>query len=226
MNKRNYQKEMEYIIESLESRGAVPRLLLHSCCAPCSSYVLEYLSEYFEITVFYYNPNIYPETEYDKRVEEQRRLTESLPSKHPISFLAGDYDMERFYDAARGHEQEREGGERCFRCYELRLREAAKAAKDGEFDYFTTTLSISPLKNAEKLNEIGGRMAEEYGVSYLPSDFKKKNGYKRSTELSKEYHLYRQDYCGCIYSWKERAGRENQRVQDGENIDAELYTEG
>lgn len=226
MNKRNYQKEMEYIIESLESRAAVPRLLLHSCCAPCSSYVLEYLSEYFEITVFYYNPNIYPETEYDKRVEEQRRLTESLPSKHPISFLAGDYDKECFYDAARGHEQEREGGERCFRCYELRLREAAKAAKDGGFDYFTTTLSISPLKNAEKLNEIGGRMAEEYGVSYLPSDFKKKNGYKRSTELSKEYHLYRQDYCGCIYSWKERAGRENQRGQAGENIDAELYTEG
>ena len=226
MNKRNYQKEMEYIIESLESRTAVPRLLLHSCCAPCSSYVLEYLSEYFEITVFYYNPNIYPETEYDKRVEEQRRLTESLPSKHPISFLAGDYDKERFYDAARGHEQEREGGERCFRCYELRLREAAKAAKDGGFDYFTTTLSISPLKKAEKLNEIGGRMAEEYGVSYLPSDFKKKNGYKRSTELSKEYHLYRQDYCGCIYSWKERARRENQWGQAGENIDAELYTEG
>lgn len=208
MNKRNYQKELEAIITNLSATGRVPRLLLHSCCAPCSSYVLEYLSEYFEITVFYYNPNIYPDAEYEKRVEEQRMLTDSLPARYPISFIAGRYDKERFYEAAEGYEQEREGGERCFRCYELRLREAAEAARDDGFDYFTTTLSISPLKNAEKLNAIGEQLAQEYGLAYLPSDFKKKNGYKRSTELSKEYGLYRQDYCGCVYSFQERRRQE------------------
>ena len=210
MNKRNYQRELEHIIEKLRREDRVPRLLLHSCCAPCSSYVLEYLSEYFEITVFYYNPNIYPEAEYEKLVEEQRKLTETLPAKYPITFLQGSYDKERFYEVAKGYEKEREGGERCFRCYELRLREAAEAAREGGFDYFTTTLSISPLKNAEKLNLIGEKLGEEWGVPYLPSDFKKKIGYKRSTELSKEYGLYRQDYCGCVYSRQERlAGKES-----------------
>ena len=201
---RNYQKEMEKVIGCLEEEEKVPKLLLHSCCAPCSSYVLEYLSQYFEITVFYYNPNIFPEEEFYKRIREQERLIREMPAKYPVHFLAGNYDSEKFYAMAKGLEQVPEGGERCFKCYELRLREAAKVAAAGGFDYFTTTLSISPLKNAAKLNEIGERLAAEYQVAYLPSDFKKKNGYKRSTELSREYGLYRQDYCGFIFSKKER----------------------
>ena len=187
----NYQKELDKTLEQLEKEERVPTLLLHSCCAPCSSYVLEYLSQYFQITVFYYNPNIYPESEYTKRILEQQTLIGQLKSKYPISFMAGAYDKERFYAMAE-------------KCYELRLREAAEVAKKGNFDYFTTTLSISPMKNAVKLNEIGMRLAEEYQVAYLLSDFKKKNGYKRSIELSKEYGLYRQDYCGCEFSKRER----------------------
>lgn len=201
---RNYQKEMEKIIHHLEITGEVPTLFLHSCCAPCSSYVLEYLSNYFSITVFYYNPNIFPEEEFNKRIDEQQMLIEKLPAKHPIAFLAGNYDSDKFYAMAKGLEQVPEGGERCFKCFELRLRESAEIAKREGFDYFTTTLSISPLKNAKKLNEIGEMLAKEYGIRYLNSDFKKKNGYKRSTELSKEYGLYRQDYCGCVYSKLER----------------------
>ena len=175
----NYQKELDKLIVKLEKEEHVPTLLLHSCCAPCSSYVLEYLSQYFQITVFYYNPNIYPESEYSKRIIEQQKLIDELPAKHKISFVAGEYDKDRFYDMAKGLEDAREGGERCMRCYELRLREAAELARDGGYEYFTTTLSISPMKNAQKLNEIGSRLAEEYGVKYLLSDFKKKNGYKR-----------------------------------------------
>ena len=175
----NYQKELDKLIVKLEKEERVPTLLLHSCCAPCSSYVLEYLSQYFQITVFYYNPNIYPESEYSKRIIEQQKLIDELPAKHKISFVAGEYDKDRFYDMAKGLEDAREGGERCMRCYELRLREAAELARDGGYEYFTTTLSISPMKNAQKLNEIGSRLAEEYGVKYLLSDFKKKNGYKR-----------------------------------------------
>ena len=196
----NYQKELDKIIEKLNTEGRVPKLLLHSCCAPCSSYVLEYLSEFFEITVFYYNPNIYPPQEYDKRVIEQQELIKKLTAKYPISFVCGEYDKEVFYAMAKGIEEAKEGGVRCFGCYELRLEETARLAKESGFDYFTTTLSISPLKNAEKLNEIGIRLGKEYGVPYLVSDFKKRNGYKRSTELSKEYNLYRQDYCGCEFS--------------------------
>ena len=209
----NYQKELDKLIVKLEKEEHVPTLLLHSCCAPCSSYVLEYLSQYFQITVFYYNPNIYPESEYSKRIIEQQKLIDELPAKHKISFLAGEYDKDRFYDMAKGLEDAREGGERCMRCYELRLREAAELARDGGYEYFTTTLSISPMKNAQKLNEIGSRLAEEYGVKYLLSDFKKKNGYKRSVELSKEYGLYRQDYCGCIYSWNEAEKRHRQNAE-------------
>lgn len=179
----NYQKELDKLTRRLEAEGRVPRLLLHSCCAPCSSYVLEYLSNYFSIAVFYYNPNIFPESEYTKRICEQQRLLDMLPAKHPVSFIAGAYESEKFFEIAKGLEHAKEGGERCFKCYELRLREAAKMAKNAEFDYFTTTLSISPLKKAEKLNEIGARLGEEYGVEYLKSDFKKKNGYKRSIEL-------------------------------------------
>lgn len=205
MNKRNYQRELEGTIEKLVEAGQAPRLLLHSCCAPCSSYVLEYLSEYFSVTVFYYNPNIFPAEEYEKRVKEQEALILRLPAKHRISFLEGPYEQERFYEMAKGLELEPEGGERCFRCYHLRLLEAAQMARAGAFDYFTTTLSISPLKDAEKLNEIGEKLAREYGVAYLNSDFKKRNGYKRSIELSREYGLYRQDYCGCVYSLRERS---------------------
>lgn len=196
----NYQKELDKKIEELQKKSKIPSLLLHSCCAPCSSYVLEYLSEYFNITVLYYNPNIFPPEEYGKRVDEQRMLIEKMPAKHPVTFLEGTYDREHFYSMANGLEDVKEGGIRCFRCYELRLREAARVAKEGNFDYFTTTLSISPLKNAEKLNEIGIRLGEEYDVPYLISDFKKRDGYKRSTQISREYGLYRQDYCGCEFS--------------------------
>lgn len=202
--KQNYQRILENTIEQNKKENIVPSLLLHSCCAPCSSYCLEYLSEYFEITVFYYNPNIYPEEEYRKRVEEQKHFIERFPAKYPISFVEGKYDKERFYEMAKGLEEVREGGERCFRCYEMRLRESAVLAKEMQRDYFTTTLSISPLKNAEKLNEIGERLAGEYGIRYLNSDFKKKNGYKRSVELSEQYGMYRQYYCGCVFSKKQR----------------------
>lgn len=207
MNKRNYQKELEKILKENGNNGRVPRLLLHSCCAPCSSYCLEYLSRHFEITVFYYNPNIFPAEEYHKRAEEQRRLIAAMPAEHPITLAVGKYEPERFYEAARGLERLPEGGERCFRCYRLRLEETARMAAEGGFDYFTTTLTISPLKNAEKLNEIGEELGQIYKVSHLPSDFKKKNGYKRSVELSAEYNLYRQDFCGCVYSREESERR-------------------
>ena len=200
----NYQKELDKLIVKLEKEGEVPTLLLHSCCAPCSSYVLEYLSKYFKITVFYYNPNIYPESEYTKRILEQQMLIDDMETKFPVAFIAGSYEKEKFYKMAEGLEYVREGGERCFKCYALRLEESAKIAKEGGFDYFTTTLSISPMKNSEKLNQIGNEIGEKYGVKYLQSDFKKKNGYKRSIELSKEFGLYRQDYCGCVFSKRER----------------------
>ncbi|MGO5336459.1 epoxyqueuosine reductase QueH [Bilifractor sp. LCP19S3_H10] len=210
MNQKiNYQKEMEKILAELEAEGRTPRLLLHSCCAPCSSYVLEYLSPYFFITDFYYNPNIAPADEYRKRVSEMQRLIREMPLPHPVEFEEGVYDPDRFYEMARGKEDIPEGGERCFACFEMRLREAAQEALRLHMDYFTTSLSISPLKDAQKLNEIGIRLGEEYGVPYLVSDFKKKNGFRRSTELSREYHLYRQNYCGCVYSRRqaEREGR-------------------
>ncbi len=202
MNARNFQRELDKILEQLT---VTPRLLLHSCCAPCSSYVLEYLRQYFKITVFYYNPNILMEAEYQKRVTEQKRLIDAynqLDSGYSISVIEGDYEPEIFYAAAKGLEQCPEGGERCFACYELRLRKTAELAKELEQDYFTTTLTISPLKNAAKLNEIGESLAQQYQIPWLPSDFKKKNGYKRSIELSAEYDLYRQNYCGCVYSQK------------------------
>lgn len=201
MNQRNYAKELDKILENQETKGK--HLFLHSCCAPCSSYVLEYLRSFFYITVFYYNPNITEEPEYRKRVEEQKRLITTFNQQsigYPIGVMEGDYVPERFFEIARGYEQCKEGSERCFRCYELRLRETALRAKEQGADYFTTTLTISPLKNAAKINEIGENLEKEIGVPFLPSDFKKKNGYKRSVELSKEYDLYRQNYCGCIYS--------------------------
>lgn len=250
---RNYQKELDQLIERIgAAKECPPTLFLHSCCAPCSSYVLEYLRRYFRITVFYYNPNITEDAEYRKRVAEQKRLiaaynegvtgevkqnpksaavsdagtvqdtgavndagevydadmvygadrqqTERESVAYRIDVIEGDYEPQRFYEMAKGLEQCPEGGERCFACYELRLRETAQRAREGGYDYFTTTLSISPLKNAAKLNKIGEKLAAECGAVWLPSDFKKKDGYKRSIALSKEYGLYRQDYCGCVYS--------------------------
>lgn len=204
MNKVNYQQIMEQLIRESCTEESAPRLLLHSCCGPCSTYCIQCLSEHFQVTVFYYNPNIYPPEEYEMRVQEQARFIREFPTKHPVEFVEGRYDSERFYEMARGMEELAEGGERCFACYELRLAETAEYARDHGFDFFTTTLSISPLKNAAKLNEIGARLQEEYGVRYLLSDFKKKEGYKRSTELSKEYDMYRQYYCGCVFSKRER----------------------
>ena len=204
-NTRNYQKELERLIErECTEENKVPRLLLHSCCAPCSSYVLEYLSKYFEITLLYYNPNIFPQEEYQKRVNELHRLVSEMHFRHPVTIIDGRYDPQEFFEAAKGLEDIPEGGERCFKCYRLRLDEAARIAAEGGYDYFTTTLSISPLKNAGKINEIGEELAGIYGVSHLPSDFKKKNGYKRSIELSAEHDLYRQNFCGCVYSRRQR----------------------
>lgn len=204
MNNQNYHLKMEEIIARNCNEDKVPKLLIHSCCAPCSSYCLEVLSSYFEITVLYYNPNIYPEEEYHMRAREQERFVKEFPAKYPIHFVEGVYDTAKFYAMAKGLEDVKEGGERCYKCYELRLRETCEYAKEKGFDFFTTTLSISPMKNAKWLNEIGGRLEEEYGISYLYSDFKKKNGYKRSTEISNEYGMYRQYYCGCVFSKNER----------------------
>ena len=190
--KENYQKILDEMIAGLEEKGEVPKLLLHSCCAPCSSYVLEYLSNYFYITVLYYNPNIYPEDEYYHRAAEQKRFIKEFPTKYPVTYVEGNFEPERFY--------------------EIRLREAAEYAKKLNCDYFTTTLSISPMKNAAKLNEIGGRLAEEYGIPYLYSDFKKRDGYKRSTIISAEYGMYRQDYCGCVFSKREREEQKRERA--------------
>lgn len=200
----NYQKELDKLIEGLEKSGTVPTLLLHSCCAPCSSYCIEYLSNYFHITIFYYNPNISPKEEYDRRVEEQKMLIRKMNTKYPVKFMEGIYEPDKFYAMAKGKEQLPEGGERCYSCYKLRLEEAAKIAEELQFNYFTTSLSISPMKDAAKLNGIGDELSVIYKVSYLNSDFKKKNGYKRSVELSREYDLYRQDFCGCVYSRRDR----------------------
>lgn len=228
-NARNFQKELDKLLAGMAERQEVgKRLFLHSCCAPCSSYVLEYLRMYFRITVFYYNPNISFAAEYQKRVAEQKRLINvynafayhdnasagnARETGYAIDIVEGDYEPQRFYDMAKGLEDCPEGGERCFLCYELRLRRTAELAKAGGYDYFCTTLSISPLKNAKKLNEIGERLADEYQVPWLASDFKKKNGYKRSIELSAEYQLYRQDYCGCVFSREERE-RKKQKMTD------------
>lgn len=216
MNKVNYQLKMEEIIKENCSTDRVPKLLLHSCCAPCSSYCLETLAKYFSITVYYDNPNIYPEEEYWMRVKEQQRFIREFPAAHTILFAEGDYDPQRFYDMARGMEEVKEGGIRCRKCYELRLRDTAEYAAAHDFDFFTTTLSISPMKNAAWLNEIGEQLEKEYHVAYLYSDFKKKNGYKRSTEISKEYHMYRQYYCGCVYS-KNQRDREIAQKQQSES---------
>ncbi len=210
MQKLNYQKMLDKIISEIPD-GRVPRLLLHSCCAPCSSYCLEYLSQYFSITLLYYNPNISPREEFNKRAEELRRLVSRLPMKHPAAVVVPEYCPEKFYSAVKGMEDLPEGGERCFVCYRLRLEKAAEYAAENGFDYFCSTLSISPLKNAAKLNEIGAELSEIYPVKLLPSDFKKKGGYLRSIELSREYGLYRQNYCGCVFSKREAQSREQEK---------------
>ena len=204
MNKINYQKELDKLIIKFTEEGQVPSLLLHSCCAPCSSYCIEYLSQFFYVTVFYYNPNIYPDEEYYHRVKEQQRFIKEFPTKYPVEFIEGDYDKSSFYEIAKGLEKEPEKGKRCHRCYDLRLRRTATIAKEKGFDFFSTTLTISPMKDSQVLNEIGASIGTELGVDWLYSDFKKREGYKRSTEISREYDMYRQDYCGCVYSYNER----------------------
>lgn len=200
MNNINYQKILDKELEKIKSEGTTPTLLLHSCCAPCSSYVIEYLSKYFKITVFYYNPNISPDNEYRYRADEQKRLIESMPLENPVEFLEGEYNPADFFEASKGLENEPEGGARCAKCFNLRLSKTAETAQQGNYDYFTTTLTISPLKNAQLINNIGKELSKKYNVPYLLSDFKKKNGYKRSIVLSNEYNLYRQNYCGCVFS--------------------------
>ena len=196
--KQNYQLLMDKQIEEFVSAGKRPRLLLHACCAPCSSYVLEYLYSYMDITILFYNPNISPKSEFDYRLQELSRLIDQTDKE--ITVIKPPYEPDLFLQMSKGLENLPEGDKRCYLCYELRLKEAAKTAAEKGFDFFTTTLSISPHKNADWINEIGKNLEAEYGVSYLYADFKKKNGYKRSIELSKQYNLYRQDYCGCIYS--------------------------
>ena len=189
------------------------KIILHACCAPCSSHCLEYLSKYFRITVFYYNPNISPKEEYTLRIEEIKRFVQEFKSENEITLIEGKYEPERFFQVVKGLEQEPEGGKRCEQCFKLRLSEAAKLAKELNADYYTTTLSISPLKNAELLNKIGKEEGDAIGVTHLPSDFKKKGGYARSIELSKEYNLYRQNFCGCVYSLQEAKAREAKRKE-------------
>ena len=212
--KENYQKQLEEVLA--REQGKRPKLLIHTCCAPCSSYCLEYLLEHFDITVLYYNPNITEEAEYRHRAAEQQRLIEALGNDigRKAAFVEGVYEPQRFLEASKGLEKCPEGGERCEKCFRLRLSVAAEYAAQNGFDYYTTSLTISPLKNAPLLNTIGREMGERYGIEFLPSDFKKKNGYKRSIELSQKYDLYRQDYCGCAFS---KAEREEQKRKIEEN---------
>ncbi len=203
----NYQVLMEKQIEKIKQTGQKPRLLLHACCAPCSSYCLELLSEIFDITVFFYNPNISPEEEYLKRYDELCRFMEE--GKIKATSVKAEYNYDEFLSVSSGLEKEPEGGERCYECYKLRLFKTAEYAKKEGYNYFTTTLSISPYKNAEWLNALGKEAEEKFRINYLYADFKKKNGYKRSIELSKIYNLYRQDYCGCAFSKAEKKRQEN-----------------
>lgn len=205
MKQLNTQQKMDLLLEDINRREASgeqtpPVLFLHSCCAPCSSYVLEYLSQYFTIYDFFYNPNITEESEYRKRLDEIDRLIREQPHRYPVTLIEGEYDPKRFLELAKGLEALPEGGERCRRCFELRLSATAAMARECHADYFATTLTISPLKNAELINGIGEEISAKEGIPYLASDFKKKNGYLRSIQLSKEYGLYRQDYCGCPFS--------------------------
>ncbi|NLY08911.1 MAG: epoxyqueuosine reductase QueH [Tissierellia bacterium] len=204
----NYQRELDKLLESLETK---PKLLLHSCCGPCSSYVIDYLKKYFEITIFFYNPQIEPREEYLHRLETQRELA----LEYEIEVLEGHRDATPYYNGIKGMENQREGGERCGICYQFRMEETAKMAKENNFPYFATTLSVSPHKNALKINKIGEQLSLDYEINHLPSDFKKRGGYQKSVEISKELGLYRQDYCGCIFSKNQRE-QEKQTHEKGE----------
>ena len=208
----NYQKKLDAEIKRITDENRKPRLLLHVCCAPCSSYVLEYLSQHFDITACFYNPNISPKSEYDYRAQELERLTKEMSLSQPVRCRIEEYDPSSFAEISRGLENEPEGGARCTACYRLRLEQTAKIAAAEHYDYFTTTLSISPLKDAVRLNTIGCELSQQYGVPYLYSDFKKREGYKRSIQLSAEYNLYRQDYCGCAFSKAESERRKSDKI--------------
>lgn len=212
--KMNYEILMEQQLKEIEKTGIKPKLLLHSCCAPCSSAILEFLQNYFDITVYFYNPNITFEEEYYKRLNEQREYHEKRG--YSIKVIEGNYNpKEDFFKQVKGLEDRKEGGERCFKCYTLRMEATAQKAKELGFDYFSTVLSISPLKNAQWINEIGEKLSEKYGIKFLNGDFKKKNRYLRSTEISREYKLYRQDYCGCVFSKMEREAKEKEKLTGG-----------
>lgn len=204
----NYQKKMEDIIEENQKNNLVPTILLHSCCAPCSSHVIDVLSKHFNITILYYNPNIEPYEEYLKRKEEEIRFIKEYNNTNRLDIIDCDYDNEKYHELVKGLEDCKEGGNRCFKCYRMRLEYTAIKAKELNYDYFGTTLTVSPYKNSQKLNEIGEELEKKYNIKYLYSDFKKNNGYKHSIEMSKEYNLYRQNYCGCIYSQRKNEKEE------------------
>lgn len=203
VNNKNYQLELDNILKEIE-HSHVPSLLIHACCAPCSSYVIEYLSNYFHITIYYYNPNIFPEGEYVKRINELKKFLMDFPTVNKVEFIEGEYIPDIYYEGIKGLEELGERSERCYACYKLRMDKAAAFAADTNFDFFTTTLTISPYKVSDWVNEIGASLQEKYGIRYLYADFKKNNGYIRSLELSKLYKLYRQDYCGCEFSKREQ----------------------
>lgn len=206
MTNVNFHKVMIKLLDKLDKDNP-QKLLLHACCAPCSSYVLELLSEYFDITLFYYNPNIYPVDEFEKRRDELSEYYQNIAYKHNIDMVSVDHDANEFYNYIKGNETEPEGGKRCFLCYRQRMERASIYAKENGYDYFTTVLSISPHKNANEINKIGSELEGKYGVKFLYADFKKNSGFKRSTELSAKYNLYRQDYCGCKFSYDKRRNK-------------------
>lgn len=220
--KINYQKKLEEILEQESKKEKVSKLLLHSCCAPCSTYVLEYLTPYFDIGVLYYNPNIHPSEEFYKREREQERFINLVDKVNKIELIKAEYNPKEFFKAVKGHELDKEGGARCGICFELRLGEAARYAKEYGYEYFTTTLSVSPHKNAQVLNEIGERLEQKYDIKYLYADFKKKNGFKRSIELCNEFNIYRQDYCGCVFSLKESRDRKKAKELENKKKQEEL----
>lgn len=217
--KVNYQLKLEEILKEEAKKDEIPKLLLHSCCAPCSTYVLEYLTPYFDISVLFYNPNIHPSEEFFKREREQQRFIDLVDKVNNIELITADYNPQEFFKAVRGHEMDREGGARCSVCFELRLAEAARYAKELGFNYFTTTLSISPHKNAQVINQIGERLEKQYDIKYLYGDFKKKNGFKRSIELCNEYDVYRQEYCGCVFSLKQSIDDRKKKDMETESLD-------
>ena len=199
-NKINYQSKYDLLTQQLKQRQSPPSLLLHCCCAPCASHCLTLLAQTFDVTAYFFNPNIFPPQEYTLREQELLRLTKQMLLPCPVNFISGEYQPQSFFDVAKGLETAPEGGKRCYECFYLRLKNTARQAKQNGFEYFCTTLTISPLKDAQLINEIGQRVAQEEGVKWLPADFKKQNGYLHSIKLSEQYGLYRQDYCGCVFS--------------------------